>query len=301
MTKPIGPRIFKALLVLALLLACGWFVISYQTERKIEKTLQEALEKHQLTDRMQWQGISASPLGYVVFKDVVFQHSNELQYKAEKIRISDLINQQDRLRLHLQLTQGQAVFSAATLKHLPASWVDTMMLPVDGRWQLDLDFAQDTGRVVYNLQVHNAYAVDFHLEISQIVALRKMLKQWLPGLALSTEDTDPKAWGGWLSTNLNTLDVTLHDRGLRASLSKSRAEKGKITPQIMQGALQALEQSCAYALPERALSCQHLTDFIDGPKNSLRLTAQPEQPVALWRTLRFNQKETIRLLNLRLE
>jgi len=301
MTTPVGPRIFKVLLVLTLLLACGWFVASDQIERKIEKTLQEALEKHQLTDRVQWQGISASPLGHVVLKDVVFQHSNELQYKAEKIRISDIINHQDRLRIHLQLTQGQVVVAEAARKHLPASWADTVMLPMDAHGQLDLDFAQDTGRIVYDIQVHNAYVVDYRLEISQIAALRAMLKQWLPELALSTEDTGAKTWGGWLSTRLNTLDVTLYDRSFWVSLSESGEEEGTMTQQIMQGGLQVLQKSCAYALPERALSCQHLTDFIDGKKSSLHLTAQPEQPVALWRMLRFNQKETIRLLNLRLE
>jgi len=306
---PAGVRLLIALAALAALLACAWFVTSYRIEKQVEKTLREALEKHQLSDRVQWQGISVSPLGHVALKDVVFQQSPDLHYKAEKIRISDIINQQDRLGLRLQLTQWQVVLSEAARKHIPAPFAHIVMLPMDVQGQLDLDFTQDTGRIDYDMQVPNAYAVDYHLEISQIGILRDILKKWLPDLALTTEDPKGRSalgrflspWGGLLYSNLTTLDISLHDRGLRASLSDAGKEQGNIISQMTQGGLRVLQQSCAYALPERALSCQHLADFIEGKKSSLRLIAQPEQPVPIWRVMRFNLKENIRLLNLRLE
>jgi len=293
--KPAGTRIFITVLVLALLLACGWFITSYRIEKNVEEKLHQLLKKHQLSERVQWQYISASPLGVVVFKNVTFQNSANVRYTAEKIRISDIINHRDRLRIRLQIIQGQGGNHAAQY----------VMQPIDMNWQADLNFAEDQGTFIYDSQAQASYDFTFHLDIRNIAVLRGMLKKWLPDLALSTEGAAGNTPLGLMVLSFNALDATVYDRRLAAQLQaapETGVEKSHDIPQqIMQVGWQALQKGCAYALPEHAQSCQHLTDFVQGKKSRLHLTAQPQKPLPLWQFVRLNQAKTLSALNVRLE
>jgi len=300
--KSNGLRIFIVLFVLLLIL--GWFGTCYFIEKKVEGILLEALQKQGLQDKVQWKSISASPFKVVVLKDVMFQQSDHLHYKADSIRISDVINQQDRLRIRLQITRLQSILSAKMQERLSANAVGDAMRPIDSSIMLDLDFGKDQGRLVSDNQVQDLYDLDVHWEISNIAVLRDILKQKFPNLALNTDSAHGNPTFGLLAISLNSLDARLHDRGAVAKWlppATKAGEKDDITGQMVRGGMQALQKGCAYALPERALSCQHLTDFAQGKKDSLRLTVRPEQPVPMWRLVRVNQKETIRLLDIRLE
>jgi len=280
-----------ALLILLVILGLAWVIVSYQIEKKIEKTLHQTLEKHDLQDQVQWHSISVSPLKTVTLKNVVYQPPGGLQYQANKIRISDVINQPDRLRIHLQILQMLPVIPAS--KSNPQS--------TDINMQVDLDFAKDTGRITGDAQVQHGYDFDFHWEISKIAVLRRMLKQRFPYLALSTEGASGNAVFGLLAVSFNSLEARWDDRGAAAKQLSNTPKEGEdndIIGQLMRGTMQTLEKGCAYAIPDMAQSCQHLIDFAQGKKSSLHLTATPAQPLPLWQFVRLNQAKSLRALNI---
>jgi len=287
--KSLGKRILFFVLILAALSGVAWFIVCWRIEQQVEKFLHQALEKHQLTDRIKWQGIRASPLGSVVLSDVEYQRSEHTQYRAKSLRISEWINQPDHFRLRLQLNEAHIVSS------------DKTMRPVNANMQVNLDFAADQGSGSVELLQPEGNDLAVRLDISKMAVLRKLLKERFPGLALSTDGSVGNAALGWMQVSINGLEASLHNRLGRATKWIQPLEAGDHPPTIWQKGWKLLQESCAYALPTQAQSCQHLTEFVQGRKNHLHLTAQPTQPVPLWRFIRFDQASTLRALNIQLK
>jgi len=286
--KSLGKRILFFVLILAALSGVAWFIVCWRIEQQVDQFLHQVLEKHQLTDRIKWQGISASPLGSVVLSDVEYQRSEHMQYRAKSLRISKLINQPDHFRLRLQLNEVHILSS------------DKTMRPVNANMQVNLDFAADQGSGSVELLQPEGINFAVRLDISKMAVLRKLLKERFPGLALSTDGSVGNAALGWMQVSISGLEASLHNRG-KATEWATPPEQGSLPQTMWQKGWKLLQESCAYAMPTQAQSCQHLTEFVQGRKNHLHLTAQPTQPVPLWRFVRFNQASTLRALNIQLK
>jgi len=287
--KSLGKRILFFVLILTVLSGMAWFIVCWRIEQQVEQSLHQALEKHQLTDRVKWQGIRASPLGSVVLSDVEYRQSEHMQYRAKSLRISELINQPDHFRLRLQLNEAHTVFS------------DQAKRPVDINMQVDLNFAADQGSGSVELFQQDGTDFATRLDISRMAVLRNLLKDRFPGLALSTDETVGNAALAWMKVSVNALEASLHNRGKATELATS-PEPGNISQEMLQKSWQALQKGCAYAARrEVAQSCQHLTDFAQGKKSSLHLTMQPARPISMTRFLFFSQVGSWRELNIQLE
>jgi len=297
--KSLGKRILFFMLILAVLSGVAWFIVCWRIEQQVEQLLHQALEKHQLTDRVKWHGIRASPLGSVVLSDVEYRRSEHIQYRAKSLRISELVNQPDHFRLRLQLNEAHTVFSDEILQKLPASVSDRTKRPVNANMQVNLDFAADQGSGSVELLQQEGYDFAVQLDISKMAVLRKLLKERFPGLALSTDGSVGNAALGWLQVSINGLEASLHTRDRATGLAQP-LDAGGHPQTIWQNGWKLLQESCAYAMPTQAQSCQHLTEFVQGRKNHLHLTAQPTQPVPLWRFIRFDQA-AFRALNIQLK
>jgi|GEM_PF-1554964 len=298
--KSLGKRIFFIFLTLACLSGITWWIICWRIEQQVEQLLHQALEKHQLTDRVNWQGIHASPLaGSVLLSDVVYQRSEHIQNRATSLRISELINQPDHFRLRLQLNEVRTVFSDEALQQLPATVSNKAKHPVDVNLWVDMDFAEDKGSGRVELLQRDSYDFAARLDISQMAALRNLLKERFPGLALSTSESVGNTALTWMKFSINGLEASLHNRGGATELA-APPEPGGFPQDILQKGWEALQKGCTYiaAIAEHAQSCQRLAEFAQGKRGSLRLIAQPNRPVPIWRLI---PPGSLRALNIRLE
>ncbi|KXU39268.1 hypothetical protein AXE65_09335 [Ventosimonas gracilis] len=282
--KWIIPAVIMALLLLGTL---AWQLISRHMAGQAEVKAQQTLQQWGLQDKAQWEKLSVSPLGALTFNNLRIELSPDETLKVGQARISDVIDQTDHQRIHVQLKQAKQEFSPMALKEVP----EALLNPIDINLQLDLNFADDQAKILYDSQQKDTADIELQLHLSQIGALRGVLGVIFPQSAAASADLDPNFIGlnrlaAAYSISLNTFDGKIKNRGLIKYLTDAvkedmNKETGGMGEQAFVRVIQETQSACHSGVDNLKQPCQNLADFALGKKNSLHLTAKPAQPVSL--------------------
>jgi len=277
-----------------------WGVLQY-LGAQAETRLRDALAEYGLQHRVHWQDISAS-MGGVTLKGVRIDLDDDSGWQAERVKLSDLSDTEDRQRVTLQVT-GLSAFGAQGVSPVLDDFVGlpsgyAALPPLDVDVKLDVRYDKDAAELSVVLQQPEALDVDYHMQLTQIGALRELARG---------RSTKPSAFGttpdmpDWTTIHLKALDVKLKDRGMvkrgialykRYNIALD-AQGGSISSQQKQGfaqAIQTLETDCrkypmALATQNAEQTCRALTRFLSDEKDTLRVSAAPKTPVPIVQAL----------------
>jgi len=266
------------------------------------------LTQYNLQHRVHWQDVSAS-FGGVTLTGVRIDQDDVSGWQADRIKISDLTDTQDRQRVTLQVA-GLSAFGAqgttpvlGDLVGLPTG--NAALPPLDVDVKLDVRYDKNAAELSVVLNQPEALDVDYRMQLTQIVALRELAR------AATTANTPatraPRAFGNLQRlSNLTTihvkaLDVKLKDRGMvkrGMALYKRHnitldPQGGSIKSQQNQGLtqeIQILEANCrknpaALATNNAEQTCRAFTRFLANEKDTLRVAAAPKTPVPIGQAL----------------
>jgi len=276
-----------AMLALIVLGALAWQLISRHMAGQAEVNAQQTLQKFGLQDKVQWEKLSISPFGALTFNNLRIELSPDDYVKVQQARISDVIDQTDRQRIHVQLTQAKVQLSPIQAKGIPEDFFN----PMDSNLQLDLNFASNQAQIIYESQQKGVADIELQLQLSQIGALRGVLGAIFPQSAAASADLDPNFIGlnrlaATYSLSLNAFDGKINSHGLikhvtDAIKEEMNKETGGRGEQAFVQVIQEVQAACHNDAEALKQPCQNLADFVLGKKNSLHLTAKPAQPVSL--------------------
>jgi len=276
-----------AMLALIVLGALAWQLISRHMAGQAEVNAQQTLQKFGLQDKVQWEKLSISPFGALTFNNLRIELSPDDYVKVQQARISEVIDQTDRQRIHVQLTQAKVQLSPIQAKGIPEDFFN----PMDSNLQLDLNFASNQAQIIYESQQKGVADIELQLQLSQIGALRGVLGAIFPQSAAASADLDPNFIGlnrlaATYSLSLNAFDGKINSHGLikhvtDAIKEEMNKETGGRGEQAFVQVIQEVQAACHNDAEALKQPCQNLADFVLGKKNSLHLTAKPAQPVSL--------------------
>jgi len=278
--KWIIPAVIMALVLLGTL---AWQLISRHMTEQVEVKVQQALQQLDLQDKTQWEKLSVSPLGALTFNNLRIELSQDETLKVGQVRISDFIDQADHQRIRVQLKQANPELSPMVLKGVP----EASLNPIDINLHLDLNFANDQAKILYESQQKDSADIELQLHLSQIGALRGLLGTIFPQSAAASADLDPNFIGlnrlaAAFSISLNAFDGKIKNHGLINAIKKDmNKETGDTGEQAFVRDIQEKQSVCHGGVDKLKQPCQNLADFVLGKKNSLHLTAKPAQPVSL--------------------
>jgi len=288
-----------------------WGVLQY-LGAQAETRLRDALAEYGLQHRVHWQDISAS-MGGVTLKGVRIDLDEDSGWQADRVKLSDLSDTEDRQRVTLQVT-GLSAFGTQGVSPVLDNFVGlpsgyAALPPLDVDVKLDVRYDKDAAELSLALHQPEALDVDYHMQLTQIGALRELVRAALAAdtPAARGRSTNPRAFGttpdmpDWTSIHLKALDVKLKDRGMvkrgialykRYNIALD-AQGGSISSQQKQGfaqAIQTLETDCrkypmALATQNAEQTCRALTRFLADEKDTLRVSAAPKTPVPIVQAL----------------
>jgi len=279
--------ISACILVLIVLGALAWQFISRYMDGQAEVKVQQTLQTFGLQDKVQWEKLSISPFGTLTLNNLRVEMSEDETIKVQQARISEVIDQTDHQRIRVQLTQAKAELSPINAKGIPEDFFN----PMDINLQLDLNFSSNQAQIIYDSQQKGVADIELQLQLSQIGALRGVLGTIFPQSAAASIDLDPNFIGlnrlaAIYSISLNSFDGKINNHGLikhvtdaiKEDMNKETGGKGE---QAFERVIQEIQSACHNGVEALKQPCQNEADFVLGKKNSLHLTAQPEQPVSL--------------------
>jgi len=291
-----------------------WGVLQY-LGGQAETRLRDVLAEYGLQHRVHWQDVRAS-VGGVTLKGVRIDLDDDSGWQADRVKLSDLTNTKDRQRVTLQVA-GLSAFGAQGVTPVLDAFVGlpsghAALPPLDVDVKLDVRYDKDAAELSVALHQPEALDVDYHMQLTQIGALRELARAAVAAEAPAARaprgrSTNPSAFGttqgmpDWTATHLKALDVKLKDRGMvkrGIALYKRHnialdAQGGSIPSQQKQGfaqAIQALETACrkdpmALATQNAEQTCRALTRFLSDEKDTLRVSAAPKTPVPIVQAL----------------
>jgi len=288
-----------------------WGVLQY-LGGSAEARLRDALAEYGLQHRVHWQGISAS-FGGVTLNGVRFDLDGEDGWQAERVKVSDLTDTQDRQRITLHI-EGLAEFGAQgttsvldTIVGLPSGKAN--LPPLDAHVKLDVRYDKDAAELSLVLNQKDALNVDVHMALTRIDALRTLTRAAVAadaparGARRSAANTRRLAQDvlDWTAIHLKALDAKLEDRGMikrgialykRHNIALDvdggsvKSQQNKEFAQIIQN----LETRCrkdkaALRTKDAEQTCRALARFLSNDKNTLRVSMAPRDPVPLVQAL----------------
>jgi len=283
-------------IVLGVVIGAGvlaWGVLQY-LGGSAETRLRDVLTEYGLQHRVHWQSASAS-FGSITLKKVRFDLDGEDGWQAERVKVSDLTDTQDRQRITLQI-EGLAEFGAqgaTSALHdvvgLPTGKVD--LPPLDADVKLDVRYDKDAAELSVALNQKDALNVDVHMALTRIDALRTLTR------AAVAANARRQGWDelNWTTIHLKALDMKLEDRGMvkrGIALYKRHnialdADGGSVKSQqnkAFEEAINVLQTSCrknqmALRTKDAEQTCRALARFLSNDKNTLRVSVSPKAPV----------------------
>jgi len=330
--KPLYWQIPLCLLALALLGALVWWMVEHRFTEQAQTGWRQTLRSVNLADKVQWQGLHASPLGVVTVKQLRIELASKMYLHAEEVRFSDLINQPERQRIRVSVKQARADFSDMPINSYADYAVTTFFnpAPIDVNLLIDVDFARDQASIVYDQQLPGFADMALQLNLSQIAGLRGAAENLLPAVASAVATgrnagaiaeviTQPDLLAAAPPMRLDALEASITNRGIVKKLTtvlKSSVLMDLVdarTPFTLKEAdaafaekVRGFQLRCHSEQTFSEQTCQHLADVALDKKQSLNLTARPTEPVSLASlTTRFaeapNVLPVLELLNINVQ
>lgn len=284
-----------------------WWGISAYASSKAEDRLRQALAEYGLQHRVHWKDLSASVFGTVTLKDVTVDLERDGALKAERVKVSDLIDDRDRQRINLQVEglseAGDQASSFLLGKTVGLPTGRANLPPMDASVKLDARYDDDEAEVAVVLRQKDALDAEYRMRVTQIGALRDLARAANSGGANELSALGMGGMGifGALSSlsriSLASLEAKVEDRGmvergitlykrhnvpLQVDGGSARSQRNKAFEQSIE-TWQADCQRNGVALltqsPEK--SCRAAARFLSGDKRTLHLTVSPKTPVSV--------------------
>jgi len=294
----------KWVLLLACIAALAWWGGGKYLTQKVEAQMQETLKKMGIADKVQWQSLSASPLGIATVNHIRFELEPLEYIDVQQMIISDVIKKPSQQRSKVQFKQVKLTLSPKYLQDAPESLAN----PADLTVQTDFNFTQNKGKIIYAVEQEGFADIELELNLSQISGLRPVFDM----LESDSENTlDIAELNNRLialqNLSISSLETKIKNRGLAKHIVQGL--KNSINPsvnpsqheEVFKDLVQEYQSGCHNGDDALRAPCQNLIDFMLEKKPNLHLTANPAQPVSLERLGRISDlPTTLKLLNINL-
>jgi hypothetical protein len=284
-----------------------WWGGSWWVSNKQESRLRAKLTEHGLQDRVHWKSLNGSLFGSFTLEDVVVDMPGQGKVQAGSVRVSDVVNSDDRQRLALRvqgLRQTDVKGEQAMAQMLGALSGRFELPPMDVELKVDARYDDDEGEIQLSLRQKEAVDFDFHLELTQIKVLREMGQA--AGAAGQAGLGSMGGMGGMglfallalgEQVQLKSLQSSVKDRGAvergialykRHNVPVS-VDGGSLASQRDKGFAQrvldikagCMREGPALLSKDPKGSCDAVTEFLSGKEDSLRVSIQPKTPMPI--------------------
>jgi len=311
--KPRQWQIPVGLLALALAGALVWWMLENRLTEQTRARWQQTLHTAGLADAVQWQDFRASPWGTVTVNQLRVALPSKIVLSAGEVRISEVIDQPERQRIRVQLTQAKPDVSEMPITgYVDYGLVTTVATvfhpnPMNVSLLVDVDFARDQAKIVYDSQQEGFADLALQLDLSRIAALRGVVKQILPSMAAAaagrnakamTDAIDPELLATAPAISLDALEASMTNRGMVAQMTAGL--KLVILADLLRAGqpftmregeaafankVATMQADCHRGVATLKPICQRIADVALDKEQSLHLTAKPSAPVSLAQVL----------------
>jgi len=315
--KPLPWQIPVCLLALALAGALVWWMLEGRLTEQTRARWQQTLHTAGLADTTQWQDFRASPWGAVTVNRLRVELPSKIVLNAGQMRISDVIDQPERQRIRVQLKQAQPDFSDMAIQNLADYGLITALTtffhasPMDVNLLVDVDFARNQAKIVYDSQQQGFADLALQLDLSQIAALRGAVKKTFPSVAAAVAGRNAKAISAVIADvidpdllaaapliSLDSLQASMTNRGIVTQVTAGL--KVSILADMMRVRMPftmregeaafvkkvaTMQAACHRGVATLKPICQRIADVALDKKQSLHLTVKPPKPVSLAQVL----------------
>lgn len=278
--------------------AALWFGLSAYAGSQAEKKLRQVLVEYDLQDQVHWGSLAATPFGTVTLKDVSADIGRN-QLQAQRIVVSDVIDERDRQRARIEVTglSDPSGHSPAILfgNSIGQATGEPELPPLDFSIKVDADYDDDRADVALSFMQDKALSGDYAMRIGRIGILRDLESQLSGSNAMGGLGIFG-ALAALSRISLEHLEVKIRDRGMveRAIALYKRYQipvepgNGKPASQrddIFKTQAEAWEAQCLQdryisQLDDPKQACRALVRFASGRSDTLSLTLAPSKPVS---------------------
>jgi len=305
-------QIPASLLALVLVGTLVWWMVESRLTEQAETGWRQTLHTAGLADTVQWQDFRVSPWGTVTVNQLRIELASKIVLNAGQVRISEVIDQPERQRIRVQLKQVQPDASDMPIKGYTDYGLATNLAtvfhpnPMDVNLLVDVDFARNQAKIVYDSQQEGFVDMALQLDLSRIAALRGVIKQILPSVAAvagrnaraMTDAIDPNLLATAPAISLDALAVSMTNRGMVTQLTAGL--KLAILADLLRAGqpftmkqgeaafakkVATMQADCHRGIAALKPVCQRIADVALDKEQSLHLTAKPSKPVSLAQVL----------------
>ena len=313
-------------------LVVGWVVLGQVADGKAEAAIVQALDEHGMRDQVSWKAVSASPFGGSVRLDEVVLAGalGNADVRIARVDIDDFVDEPRRKRAEVQMhgvTTGDGFSPLGEVEFVRAS--GRAQLPparLTMQWHMDLD--DDAMAVAVEIEQPEVMTARLDLALERVGALARLAEGGTTPSAFALQDRPRGRRGGPMpgamgmgmvfgllesigEVRLKHLEAALRDDGYvkrsialhkRYAIAVSPAD-GKAAAQRdarFKADIEGAQRDCEKDLPvadvgERKKASATLIEFISGEEAHIRLTLNPQRPVAFSEVFEQAMKAPARL------